>query len=114
VVLCSCSSYILTMAMDHCDRYCCASCVCSLPCNRILHRNQFCQTACAVITGGMAEYEAVSSFMAELDSRSWVSSETRLLNRSTAPRLLLSHRLAGRGAEQRWRPNVAFADAPHI
>lgn len=62
--------------------------------------------------GGMAEYEAVSSFMAELDSRSWVSSETWLLNRSTAPRLLLSHRLAGRGAEQRWRPNVAFAEAP--
>ena len=79
------------------------------------HTMQYCTESiriCVAAAGGMAEYEAVSSFMAELDSRSWVSSETRLLNRSTAPRLLLSHRLAGRGAEQRWRPNVAFADAP--
>jgi hypothetical protein len=65
----------------------------------------------AAAAGGMAEYEAVSSFMAELDSRIWVSSETRLLNRNTAPRLLLSHRLANRTAD-RWRPNVAFAEAP--
>lgn len=79
------------------------------------HTMQYCTESiriCVAAAGGMAEYEAVSSFMAELDSRSWVSSETRLLNRSTAPRLLLSHRLAGRGAEQRWRPNFAFADAP--
>jgi hypothetical protein len=68
-------------------------------------------TACAY-AGGMAEYEAVSNFMAELDSRIWVSSEMRLLNRSTAPRLLLSHRLASRPDEPRWQPNVAFAEAP--
>lgn len=59
--------------------------------------------------GGMEEYECVRDYMAGLDRQSWVTTETRLLNRGTAPRLLLSHRMSGRSAGQPWQPNVAFA-----
>ncbi len=56
----------------------------------------------------MAEYEGVREVMAELDSYSWVSTETLLMNRENAPRLLLSHRLPGKGSARQWRPALAL------
>ena len=39
--------------------------------------------------GGMEEYEAVQAVVGRLPPSGWVSSEVRLLNRPTAPVLLL-------------------------
>ena len=65
----------------------------------------------AVSAGGMAEYEGVRNFLAELNSLEWACSETVLINRDNAPRLLLSYRLPSRGAAQQWRPNVTHLTA---
>lgn len=44
---------------------------------------------CCIPAGGMEEYEAVKAAVGALPPSSWVSSETRLLNRPSAPVLLL-------------------------
>ncbi len=45
------------------------------------------------------------AYLQQLDTRSWLSTEMQLLNRPTAPRLLLSYRMAGR---PHWQPRTAF------
>lgn len=69
---------------------------------------------CGGPAGGMAEYEGVRDYMAELDSYSWVSTETHLLNRESAPRLLLSHRLPGKCSSAQWRPVLALVKGADI
>lgn len=53
----------------------------------------------------MEEYEMCRAYLQQLDTRSWLSTEMQLLNRPTAPRLLLSYRMAGR---PHWQPRTAF------
>ena len=45
------------------------------------------------------------AYLQQLDTHSWLSTEMQLLNRPTAPRLLLSYRMGGRS---HWQPRTAF------
>lgn len=46
--------------------------------------------------GGQEEYNGCRDFFRECDSKVWASSESQLLNRPTAPHLLLNYKFAGR------------------
>lgn len=50
--------------------------------------------------GGQEEYDGCRNFFKQCDSLMWATSETQLLNRPTAPHLLLNYKFAGRSKQQ--------------